>query len=125
MNSNITVSGLAYNLVYSDKSGSLRREISRGANLPTELLIKHQEYTDTASKMPGIRTLVRFDHYMTMTDGNIRPQSLYLVRATEVDPLVTAAIIESLEAQMVNLLHSTTNTSGLDLVTEILANREQ
>lgn len=125
MNSNITVSGLAYNLVYSDKSGSLRREISRGANLPTELLIKHQDYVDSTSKMPGIRTLVRFDHYMTMTDGNIRPQSLYLIRATEVDPLVTAAIIESLEAQMVNLLHSTTNTSGLDLVTEILANREQ
>jgi hypothetical protein len=125
MNNNITVSGLAYNLVYSDKAGSLRREIARGATLPTELLIKHQDYVDSATKQPGSRTLVRLDHYMTMTDGVIRPVSLYLVLARPTDPLVTAAIIEALEAQMVNLLHSATNTSGLDLVTEILANREQ
>lgn len=125
MDNNITVSGLAYNLVYSDKTGSLRREIARGATLPTELLIKHQEYVDSVTKQPGIRTLVRFDHYMTMTDGIIRPVSFYSVLSRPNDPLVTAAIITSLEAQMVNLLHGTTNTSGLDLEGEILASRLQ
>jgi hypothetical protein len=125
MNNNITVSALSYNLIYSDKSGSLRREIARGATLPTELSIKHQEYVDSATKKAGVRTLVRFDHKMTMTDGKIEPVSLYLVLARPNDPLVTAAIITALEAQMVNLLHGTTNTNGLDLEGEILANGEQ
>ena len=125
MNNNITVSTLSYNLIYSDKTGSLRRETARGATLPTELLIKHQEYVDSVTKQPGVRSLVRFDYHMTMTDGVIRPVSYYVVLARPNDPLVTAAIIESLQAQMTNLLHGTTNTSGLDLQTEILATREQ
>lgn len=125
MNSNLTVSSLAFNLIYSDKTGSLRRETSRGASLPTELLIKHQEYVDSSTKQAGIRTLVRLDYYMTMTDGVIRPVSLYTVLSKPSDPLVTAAIITSLEAMMVNLLHGTTNTSGLDLEGEIFSNGEQ
>lgn len=125
MTNDITVSGLAYKLIYSDKSGSLRREIARGVSIPTELLIKHEPYTDSKTKVPGIRTLVRFDYYMAMTDGVIRPVSLYSVLAAPTDPLVTAAIVTSLEAQLVNLLHGTTNTSGLDLEGEILSNKEQ
>ncbi len=125
MNNDITVSTLSYKLIYSDKSGSVRRETARGANLPTELLIKHQEYVDSATKKAGVRTLVRLDHYMTMTDGKIEPVSLYIVLARPNDALVTAAIITALEAQMVNLLHGTTNTNGLDLEGEILSNREQ
>jgi hypothetical protein len=125
MNSNITVSGLAFNLIYSDKTGSLRREISRGASLPTELLIKHQDYIDSATKVAGRRTLVRFDYYMAMTDGVIRPVSYYAVLAAPTDPLVTSTITDGLESMMTNLLHSSTNTSGLDLQTEILANKEQ
>jgi hypothetical protein len=125
MTSDITVSGLAYKLIYSDKTGSLRREVARGATLPTELQIKHAEYVDSATKKAGVRTLTRFDHYMTMTDGKIEPVSLYLVLARPNDPLVTAAIITALEAQMVNLLHGTTNTNGLDLEGEILSVREQ
>lgn len=125
MNSNITVSGLAFNLIYSDKTGSLRREISRGASLPTELLIKHQDYVDSATKVAGRRTLVRFDYYMAMTDGVIRPVSYYAVLAAPTDPLVTSTITDGLENMMTNLLHSSTNTSGLDLQTEILGNKEQ
>lgn len=125
MNGDITVSGLAYKLVYSDKSGSLRREIARGATLPTELSIKHQEYVDSATKKAGVRTLIRLDYYMTMTDGNIAPVSYYSVLARPNDPLVTSAIIQALQAELTNLLHGATNTSGLDLQEEILANREQ
>lgn len=126
MNDNLTISSLTFNQIYSDKTdGSLRRESSRGASLPTELLIKHQDYVDSVTKVPGKRSLVRFDYYMTMTDGVIRPVSLYMVLARPTDPLVTASIITALEAMMVNLLHGTTNTSGLDLEGEILSNREQ
>jgi len=125
MNADITVSTLSFKTIYSDKSGSLRRENSRGASLPTEILIKHQEYVDSATKQPGFRTLVRIDYYMTMTDGVVRPVSYYCVLARPTDPLVTQAIITAIEAMMTNLLHSSTNTSGLDLQDEILSNREQ
>lgn len=125
MNNNLTVSSLAFNLIYSDKSGSLRREVSRGVSTPTELLIKHEPYVDSKTKVSGIRTLVRLDYYMTMTDGVIRPLSFYCVLAQPSDPLVTAAIITAVEAMMMNLLHGTTNTSGLDLEGEILSTKEQ
>lgn len=125
MTNDITVSTLSFKLIYSDKTGSLRRETSRGASLPTEILIKHQDYVDSVSKLPGKRTLVRIDYYMTMTDGVIRPLSYYSVLARPEDPLVTQAIITAVEAMLTNLLHSATNTSGLDLQDDILANREQ
>jgi hypothetical protein len=125
MDNNLTVNGLTFSLIYSDKTGSLRRETSRGASLPTELLIKHQDYVDSATKQPGIRTLIRLDYYMTMTDGVIRPVSLYEVFTRPTDPLVTVTISNAIEAMMTNIMHSATNTSGLDLKDEILANREQ
>jgi hypothetical protein len=125
MNNDITVSTLSFKLIYSDKTGSLRRETSRGASLPTEILIKHEDYVDSKTKVSGKRTLVRIDYYMTMTDGVIRPVSLYSVLAAPGDPLVTAAIVTSIEAMLVNLLHGTTNTNGLDLEGEILSNKEQ
>lgn len=125
MDNNLTVNTLAFNLVYSDKDGSLRREISRGASLPTELSIKHQPYVDSVTKVPGKRSLVRLDYYMTMTDGVIRPVSMYTVLAAPSDPLVTASITNAMSAMLVNIVHGTTNTNGLDLKDEIFANKEQ
>jgi hypothetical protein len=125
MTSDITVSTLAFKLIYSDKTGSLRREVSRGVNTPTEISIKHQDYVDSTTKMVGKRSLVRIDYYMTMTDGIIRPVSYYAVLARPSDPLVTQAIITSIEAMLTNLLHGTSNASGLDLQDEILSNLEQ
>jgi hypothetical protein len=125
MDANLTISGLAFNLIYSDQGGSLRRETSRGATLPTELLIKHQDYVDSKTKVAGRRTLVRLDYHMLMTDGVIRPVSYYAVLARPNDVLVTSTITNAIEAMLTNLMHSSTNTSGLDLKDEILANGEQ
>lgn len=122
----ITVSGLAFVQIYSDKDqGSLHREVSRGAQLPTEILIKHQQYVDSTSKRAGWRTLVAIDYYMTMTDGIISPLRLQLTYARPTDPLVTAAIETAMAAILVNLIHGTTNTSGLDLHSVILSTRSQ
>jgi hypothetical protein len=125
MNNDITVSTKSFKWIYSNETGSLRRETSRGANLPTEILIKHQPYVDSKTKKSGRRTLVRIDYYMTMTDGKVEPVSYYCVLARPTDPLVTGAIIQALQAFMTNLLHGTTNTDGLDLQEEILVNGEQ
>jgi hypothetical protein len=125
MDLNLTVGGLSFNHLWGDEAGSKRREIARGATLPTDLRIRHQAYVDAKYKVPGSRTNVQFDHYMTMTDGVIRPVSLYMVLARPDDPLVTTGIITGLSDLMVNLIHGTTNTSGLGLKTAILASREQ
>jgi hypothetical protein len=62
---------------------------------------------------------------MLMTDGVIRPVSYYAVLARPNDVLVTSTITNAIEAMLTNLMHSSTNTSGLDLKDEILANGEQ
>lgn len=125
MNADITVSGLAFKLIYSDKDGSLRREISRGVSEPTEITIQHRAYLDTRTKVPSKSTTVRVDYYVTMTDGVVRPVSLQTVLRHPDDVIVTAGIITAIEAMLVNLLHGTTNTSGLDLEGEIFSNGEQ
>jgi hypothetical protein len=125
MSPDITVSTLAFKLIYSDKNGSLRRETSRGVSTPTEILIKHEDYVDSKTKLAGKRSLVRVDYYMAMTGGAISPVSLYVVLAAPTDPLATAAVNTAIEAMLVNLLHGTTNTSGLDLQLAILSNKEQ
>jgi hypothetical protein len=126
MDSNLTVNGLDFKLIASDiVGGSVRRETSRGATLPTEILIKHQDYVDSATKVAGKRSLVRVDYHMAMTDGIVRPVSYYAVFTRPNDPLVTVTISNTLEAILTNLMHSATNTSGLDLKDEILGNREQ
>jgi hypothetical protein len=122
---NLTVSALAFNNAWSDKTGSERRETSRGANLPTVLSIKHQDYVDSATKVPGKRSVVRLDYYMTMTDGIIRPVSLYVVCAAPTDPLVTTTITNTMCDYLVNLLHGTTNTNGLGLRDEIFGDKLQ
>jgi len=125
MDNNLTVNTLAFNMVYSDKTGSLRREISRGASLPTELLIKHQPYVDSVTKVAGTRSLVRLDYYMAMTGGAIAPVSLYVVCATPTDVLVTQAVTDAISAMLVNIIHGTSNANGLDLKDELFAKREQ
>jgi predicted membrane-bound spermidine synthase len=126
MDSNLTVNTLAFNLVYSDRvDGSLRREISRGASLPTELLIKHQNYVDSKTKVAGKRSVLRIDYYMALTGGVIAPVSMYTVLAAPTDALVTAGITNAMSAMLVNVVHGTTNTNGLDLKDEIFANKEQ
>jgi len=126
MDSNPTINGLNYSLIYSDKTGSLRREIARGASLPTELLIKHQDYVDSATKVAGRRSVVRFDHYMTMTDGAIRPVSLYVVLAAPKDALVGMSVIQALADQVINLLAGTTAyTNALSQTDEILGRGDQ
>lgn len=78
MNADLTVSTLAFKQTYSDKDGSLRRETSRGANLPETMAIKHQKYTDSLTKKPGRQSALIFERYEAATDGAIVP----IVRVT-------------------------------------------
>lgn len=125
MNSNLTIDTLTFNQVYSDKSESLRREVSRGVNLPTEMRVAHQEYTDSKTKVKGTRHLVRFDRYVTLSTGIIVPVSAYTVVTVPTDSSVTSADVLAVAQHLNNALFASTQTSGLDLKDEVFVNQEQ
>lgn len=62
MNASLTINTKVLNQVYSDKDGSLRRAapldlVSIGQ---LSLTIAHQDYTDSKTKVPGRRSVMRF-----------------------------------------------------------------
>lgn len=123
MNANLTIDTLSFNEVYSDKTGSLRRETSRGVNLPTELKIAHQDYVDSATKLPGKRSLARFDRAVELTDGRSAPVSAYIVVTHPSDAAIEGSDILAVVQHLISLLQE--DDSGLDLMDEIFVNKEQ
>lgn len=124
MNADLTISTLTFKLASSGKTeGSERREISRGVNLPEVMTVRHQEYTDSATKRKGVRSVLRFDRYIAAVDGNIIPVSAYLVVTTPSDPNVATADVAAVVERIVNTIQE--DDTGLDLADEIFVNREQ
>jgi len=125
MNADITLNTLSFKQTANSETGSIRREISRGVNLPEVLTIRHQDYTDKSTNTPGVRSNIRLDRYVAKVSGEIVPVSISVTVAVPTDAGVVSADITGVVDRIVNLLHGTTNTSGLDLKDEILVNREQ
>jgi hypothetical protein len=124
MTSDITVDTLSFKLVYSDKNESVRTEVSRGVNLPTKISIKHQDYVDSATKLPGKRSLLRADRYIQLTsEAVIAPVSAYVVVTAPNSASVTSTDILEVVQHLVSVLQE--DDSGLDLMDEIFVNREQ
>jgi len=123
MNSNLTISTLAFNLSFSDKAGSERREVSRGVNLPEIMSIKSQAYIDSATKIAGRRTVLRFDRYVTGADSKPLAVTAYLVVAVPQDTGVVSADITAVVARILGVLDNT--SPNLDLGTNIFVNQEQ
>jgi len=125
MNATLTLNTLTFTQGPSTESGSIRREISRGVNLPEILTIKHQDYVDSKSKIPGTRSVVRLDRYVEVTDGRVVPVSAHVVVSVPADANIVTADVTACVDRLVNLLHGATNTSGLDLKSAIFASKEQ
>jgi hypothetical protein len=125
MNADLTLNSLSFKQVSNSETGSIRRESSRGVNLPEVLTIRHQSYTDNGTKVPGVRTNVRFERFVAITSGQIVPVVASLTVAVPLDTAILSADVTAVIDRMVNLLHGTTNTSGLELRDEILVNKEQ
>jgi hypothetical protein len=123
MNANLTVGSLSYVQRFSEQSGSERREVARGVNLPTVMKIAHQPYVDSATKKAGTRSLVRFDRYQALSDGTIAPVSAYVVVTHPTDTLVTGTEILACFENLIGLLQE--DDTGLDLADEIFVNKEQ
>jgi len=125
MTADLTISALTFKQVYSDKTESLRREISRGVNLPTEMRVAHIDYVDSKTKVKGRRHLVRFDRYVSLTSGAIVPVSAYTVVTVPEDTAVTSADVTAVTQCLNNALYASTQTSGLDLHEEVFVTQEQ
>jgi hypothetical protein len=123
MNANLTIGALSYVQQYSEQSGSLRREVARGVNLPTTLKVAHQPYVDSATKKAGTRSVVRFDRYQALSDGTIAPVSAYVVVTHPTDTLVTGTEILACFENLIGMLQE--DDTGLDLADEIFVNKEQ
>jgi uncharacterized protein (DUF885 family) len=70
---------IVYAKAYDNETSSLRRSVARGVNLPDDLVVKQQAYTDSTAKLPGTRTTVHFERQNV--DANlmqIKPR-IYLV----------------------------------------------
>jgi hypothetical protein len=125
MDNNLTISTLAFDFGFSESAGSKRINISRGANLPDILTIRHQPYIDSKTKLSGTRSAVRIERHLLLSTGTIAPLHCTVVVAGPADTGVTSSDYDAVVAQMVNLLHGTTNTGGLDLKNEIFVGKQQ
>lgn len=124
MDNNLTISTLTFTGSYSDKSGSLRRETSRGLNLPEVMQVKHQLYTDSVTKRPGNQSALIFEYTKALSDGSIA----VVARATlKVQSLIDSAVgsteILAVLERVINTIQE--DDTGLDLGNEIFVNKEQ
>lgn len=125
MNASLTLNALTFDQTKNGDSGSERREISRGVNLPEILTVRHSAYTDSVTKLPGTRSNIKIERFVAIASGNPVPVTLSLTVAVPSDVNVTSADVTAVCARLVNLIHGTTNTSGLDKASAIFVTKEQ
>lgn len=61
MNADLTLNTIVFKKTYDIKEESHRQSTARGVNTPDELIIKSQDYVDSATKVAGRRYTARVD----------------------------------------------------------------
>lgn len=81
MNADLTFNTIVFKKSFDENGGSERASSARGINTPDKLLIKTQDYVDSATKVPGKRFTGRVDRYDI--DANLQGinTSMYFVIA--------------------------------------------
>jgi hypothetical protein len=130
MNADITLKAKVYKLLYSDKTESIRKSITDGAILPHTLRIAHSDATDSSTKLPIKRSLVRVDMTHVDTGGTNPspvPVSAYVVvqHGTGLYQPTQAAIELAVDTLIQGLTGTGADASALDLTDEIFVNKEQ
>jgi hypothetical protein len=123
MDLNLSIDSLTFLHKFSDKEGSVRTESSRGVNLPTTLKIAHSPYVDSATKLPGVRSVARFDRTVDLTGGKTAPVSAYIVVTSPNDPAVLSSDILAVVQHLVTLVQE--DDSGLNLMDDIFVKKLQ
>jgi len=123
MDNNLTISTLTFALTSNGKEGSVRREVSRGANLPEVMTVRHQDYVDSATKIAGTRSVLRFDRHIALSGGLIAPVSAYLVVAAPKDVNVASSDILAVVERVAQVIQE--DDLGLDLADEVFVGKQQ
>lgn len=123
MNSNLTISGRVFTLAYADKTGSERRNSARGPSLPDVMTVKHQTVKE-ADGVTRTRSLLRFDRYVTLSTGEIRPVTGQMQVIAPVDANVTLTDIMAVVNDSLNVTNNNPAVTGLDLAAAVFSNKE-
>lgn len=124
MDPNLTISTLTFTQQYSDKTGSLRREVSRGLNLPETMQVKHQTYIDSVTKRPGNQSALIFEYTKALADGTIAVVARATLKVQSlIDTAVSSTEIQAVLERIIGVIQE--DDTGLDLDDEIFVNKEQ
>jgi hypothetical protein len=125
MDSNLTISTLTFTQQFSDKKdGSLRREVSRGMNLPELMYVKHQVVKDPSTSRQKSQDVLIFEYVGALADGTIATMSRATLKVESlIDTAVTGAIVLANIERIVNTIQE--DDTGLDLADEIFVNKQQ
>lgn len=81
MNADLTFNTIVFKKSFDEKDGSERQSIARGINTPDKLIIKSQDYVDSATKVAGRRFTGRVDRVDLDPNGVLINTSMYFVVA--------------------------------------------
>lgn len=124
MDNNLTIDTLPFTLSYSDKTGSLRRNVTAGANLPETMQIKHQTYTDSATKRPGTQSVLIIEKSKALADGTIAVVARATLKVQSLtDENVGSTEILAVLSRVITIIQE--DDAGLDLQDDIFVNQEQ
>lgn len=70
MNADLTFNTIVFKKSFDEKDGSERRSTTRGVNTPDVMIIKSQDYIDSATKVAGRRYTGRVDR--VTIDANLQ-----------------------------------------------------
>lgn len=125
MDNNLTISTLTFNLVSGPDAvaGSVRKEVSRGVNLPEIMSVKSQETTNSKTKVKETRTTLRFDRHLELNSGTIGSVAAQLTVIAPKDVNVTTADVLAVVERIVHTIQE--DDSGLNKAEAIFVNGEQ
>lgn len=126
MTNDLTIDSLTFaNVGLSGPNGSERREVSRGVNLPEILRIRHTDYIDSKTKLPGVRSQVSFERYLALSDGRIAPLTGTVTFLIPADPNITSADVIEVARDRIAMFFKHDGTGFLNLSSDVLVSKQQ
>lgn len=124
---NITLGGLSFVNVSNDADKSVFRETSRGATLPTEIIIRHSAITESRTKRPAHQAAVTVNRYDALTDGTIAiVESTTMTSRVLQDPSVSdAEILQGVELLVALMTGTSADAAALNKRSAIFVTHDQ
>jgi len=96
MNADLTFNTIAFKKTFDMKDESQRQSTTRGVNTPDRLIIKSQDYVDSATKVPGRRYTGRVDRIDV--DANLQSITTSMYFVVSVPATATQAQLDNVVA---------------------------